>query len=132
MNISANTVTIVIAICAILSPILVAVINNIYQLKIRKLDAADAWKKDFDAYLKSAFENYFKDTSRCIANPTPDNLTSYGQSYSICFCYFPPAGHDQLLEINKAIRANDWESANAKLESFSVWMSGLMRQILAM
>lgn len=141
MNINSGTITIVIALAAIISPILVALINNAHHSKMERLSLAHQEKikeMDFQAkrkdeslkYLRSIFENYLQSASRCIASPTPDNLKIYGEHYSISFIYFPSAAHEKLEDINYLIRKHDWEGANAKLEEFSIWLAPLMNDIL--
>ncbi len=141
MNINSGTITIVIALAAIISPILVALINNAHHSKMERLSLAHQEKmKEMDLqakrkdeslkYLRSIFENYLQSTSRCIANPTHDNLKLYGEHYSISFIYFPPAAHEKLEGINYSIRKHDWEEANTRLEEFSIWLAPFMNDIL--
>lgn len=141
MNINSGTITIVIALAAIISPILVALINNAHHSKMERLSLAHQEKikeMDFQAkrkdeslkYLRSIFENYLQSASRCIASPTPDNLKLYGEHYSISFIYFPSAAHEKLKGINDSIRKHAWEEANTKLEEFSIWLAPLMNDIL--
>ena len=141
MPISANTVTIVIALAAIVSPILVALINNAHQSNLKKLELehserlkAQELKAQHEErnmrYLYSIYENYLQSTSRCIANPSRDNIKLYGENYSISFVYFPPNCHDQLKSINESIRECHWEDANKELEHLSIWLSGIMKEML--
>lgn len=52
MNIDLTvTISVIIALCAIISPILVAFINNHYNLKLKKIEIANTYKI-------KAFENY--------------------------------------------------------------------------
>lgn len=141
MNITANTVTVIIAIAAIISPILVALINNHHQAKMKELEFAhyeQLKKLELDAtrnkenkdYLHSIFENYLQSTSRCIANPTGENRKIYGENYSISFVYFPPKAHSKLKSINSSIRNHEYDSANDQLEELSIWLSALMKEML--
>lgn len=141
MPVSANTVTIVIALAAIVSPILVALINNVHQSKLKKLEfehnerlkaqELTAQREERNIrYLYSIYENYLQSTSRCIANPSRENLKLYGENYSIAFVYLPPKCHDQLKSINDSIRDCSWKDANEKLEHLSIWLSGIMKEML--
>lgn len=141
MIVSANTVTIVIAISAIISPILVAIINNHHQAKMKKLEfkhqenlknleIKETHEKKVIDYIHSIYESYLKSASRYISNPTNDNKKTYGENYSISFVYFPPKAHDRLKEINSLIRSHDYVGANGKLEELSIWMSALMKDML--
>ncbi len=141
MNINSGTVTIVIALAAIISPILVALINNAHhskmealshshQEKMKELDLQAKRESENLKYLHSIFENYLQSASRCIASPTPENVKLYGEHYSISFIYFPPASYERLELINDSIRKRDWEEANALLEEFSVWLAPFMKDML--
>ncbi len=56
------TISVILALSAILSPILVAIINNCYQLKIKKIENNDLAKR-------SALENFAKMAGEFIAVP---------------------------------------------------------------
>lgn len=141
MNINSETVTIVIALAAIVSPMLVAIINNSHHAKMESLSLSHQEKMqelNFQAkresenlrYLNSIFENYLQSASRCIADPTYENIRLYGEHYSISFIYFPPASYERLKYVNTLIRGCDWDSANVQLEEFSIWLAPLMKDML--
>lgn len=130
MNINANTVTIVIAICAILSPILVAVINNWYNFKLKKLEAQQQKEKETTAFIQSVYEHYLQSAGRCIASCTRETEQQYGEHYSIAFIYFPSEFHDSLKNINSAIRDGDWDTATKLLEELAIALSRPMKDIL--
>ena len=141
ITIDANTVTVLIALSAIISPILVALINNRHQAKMKKLElehlseikrieAKEAKEQSTNKYLHSLFDNYLQSTGRCIANPTHENIKLYGENYSISFAYFPAECHDQLKAINDSIRKRNWDTANMQLEGLSIQLSPLMKDML--
>lgn len=141
MNINSGTVTIVVALAAIISPIFVAIINNVHhakmealsyshQEKMRELDLQDKRESENLKYLHSIYENYLKSASRCIAVQNAENIKLYGECYSISFIYFPPASYERLESINASIRNRDWEDANTQLEEFSIWLAPLMKEML--
>lgn len=141
MNINSGTVTIVIALAAIISPILVAIINNFHhakmealahshQEKMKELDLQAKRESENLKYLHSIFENYLQSISRCIANPTPENIELYGEHYSISFIYFPSESYERLELINSSIQKRDWEDANAQLEELSIWLAPIMKEML--
>lgn len=130
MNINSDVVIVVISLAAIISPILVALINNFHHSRMRKIELKEDRRNQNLKYLYSIFENYLQSTSRCIAVPSSENIKLYGENYSIAFAFFPPKAHQMLKEINASIRQRDWDSANAQLESLSIWLSGLMKDLL--
>lgn len=131
MHISANTVTVVIALSAILSPILVAIINNHHNAKMKKLELQSVQDERNMQYIYSIYENYLQSTSKCIANPTDYNLNLYGENYSIALAYFPQEYHELLKGINESIRNRNWDSANTMLEILSIRLSSVIKPMLA-
>lgn len=141
MPVSANTVTIIIALAAIISPIFVALINNAHQSKLKKLElehserlkAQELYAQREERnlhYLYSIYENYLQGTSRCIANPSQDNLKLYGENYSIAFVYFPPEYHELLKNINSLVQNRHWKEANEQLEILSMRLSDIMKKMI--
>lgn len=130
MHISANTVTIVIAICAILSPILVAIINNWYHFKLKKLEVQQQRKKETTAFIQSVYEHYLQSAGRCITDCTSEAEQRYGEHYLIAFIYFPSEFHDSLKNINSAICNGDFTTATKLLEELSVALARPMKDIL--
>ena len=141
MNLNANTVTVIVAIAAIVSPILVAFINNHHQIRMAKLDyehqeylkkleLEDRKNSENTQFLYSIYENYLQSASRCIANPTHDNIKLYGEHYSISFIYFPSKFYKQLKSTNAFIRDRDWGKANESLEDLSIKLSKEIKDIM--
>lgn len=54
------TVTAILGIAAIISPIATAIINNHYQLKMRRLDSEIELRKEKSFYNREVYENYLK------------------------------------------------------------------------
>lgn len=54
------TVTSILGIAAIISPIVTSIINNRYLLKMRRLDAKIEQEKELSFYTREIFENYLK------------------------------------------------------------------------
>lgn len=77
------TVSIIIALCAIISPILTAIINNHHQLKLRKLELREKQYENTIVYQRSIFENYLRASGKCITHANPDALREYGEYYLI-------------------------------------------------
>ena len=54
------TITAILGIAAIISPIATAIINNRYQLKLKKLELKQAHMDKTTYYIRSIFENYLR------------------------------------------------------------------------
>ena len=60
------TVTAILGIAAIISPIATAIINNLYQIKLKKLEMKQQKLEKTTYYIRSIFENYLRYAGRCI------------------------------------------------------------------
>ena len=72
------SISVILTICAIISPIATTIINNRYQIKIKKIELQQEHFKNTVLYKRSIYENYLKYAGRCISSPDPDSLKKYG------------------------------------------------------
>lgn len=59
-------VTAIIAICALLSPILTALLNNRHQIKIKRMDERRAADESDFLHRRNIFENYVSAAGACL------------------------------------------------------------------
>ena len=84
------TITAILGIAAIISPIATALINNRHQLKLKKLEYQQ--------------KDYLKYTSECITYSTQDALQKYGEIYGLALIYFPEDLIEDMEELNRIMR----------------------------
>mgnify|MGYP004625190803 FL=1 len=106
------TVTAILAIAAIISPIATAIINNRYQMKLKELEHQNQVEKDSFFYKRGVYEEYLSCTGRCIADETRDALKEYGKIYPLALIYFPESLIPELVAINESI--NNGRTGNAR------------------
>lgn len=94
------TISVIVALCAIVSPIATAIINNRYQLKLRKMDIYQKTLENTMLYKRSIFENYLKYAGRCIFHSDVNALKDYGEYYLLALLYAPIELHTEMKEIN--------------------------------
>lgn len=90
---STITITVVIAISAIISPIITTLLNNHHLYKMRKLDDETELRKTSYFYKRGIFEDYMRYAGQCVTHATSDALENYGATYALALIYFP----DELL-----------------------------------
>lgn len=83
------TVSVILALSAIISPILTALINNHHQLKIKKLEAKQQEYERTVMYKRNIFENYLRYLNDVSQNPTKESVSGYAQYYPLAFMYLP-------------------------------------------
>ncbi len=123
------TVTAILGIAAIISPIATAIINNWYQLKLKKLELQQEHLEKTTYYIRSIFENYLRYAGRCIYNSDPDALKDYGEYYFLALSYAPADITSSLSEINDCIYNAQFDVATSMLEELKPKISELLQQL---
>lgn len=83
------SISVILAVCAIISPIATTLINNRYQLKLKDLEYQQKEKESSFFYRRGVYEDYLRCTGKCIAHPTRENIQEYGKIYALALIYFP-------------------------------------------
>lgn len=94
------TISVILALAAIISPIFTTIINNRYQLKIKKLEVK---QKEYEQNIlrkREIFENYLRYLNDVFQNPTKESLSGYAQYYPLASLYLPPDVQKKLSAIN--------------------------------
>ena len=97
------TVSVIIALCAIISPILVSIINNHYQLKLKQIEIV----KDHKA---QAFEAYLNALEKCIRDKRNSTLVTYGQAFGNALLYASSSTQSVMIEIDTIISSAPFDS----------------------
>ena len=63
------SISVILAVCAIISPIATTLINNRYQLKLKDLEYQQKEKESSFFYRRGVYEDYLRCTGKCIAHP---------------------------------------------------------------
>ena len=113
-------ISVVLAICTVVSPIITTILNNRHQLKLRKLDMKLEQEKSFLFYKREIYENYSKFTSAYLQNRNAEDAHNYGEYYALALLYFPKEMIPQLTSINKQIESRNYNVALEQLETLSV------------
>ena len=97
---STITITVVIAISAIISPIITTLLNNHHLYKMRKLDDETELRKTSYFYKRGIFEDYMRYAGQCVTHATSDALENYGATYALALIYFPDELLDKIIDIS--------------------------------
>lgn len=94
------TISVILALAAIISPIFTAIINNRYQLKLKKLELKQKEYEQTVMYKRNIFENYLRYFNDVFQHPTNESLSGYAQYYPLAFMYLPKNVQEKLSAIN--------------------------------
>lgn len=121
------TVTAILGISAIISPIATAIINNLYQIKLKKLEMKQQKLEKTTYYIRSIFENYLRYAGRCIYNADRGARKDYGEYYFLALSYAPESLSKSFIEINQAIYQDNFDVAIPLLEALKPEINKLLQ-----
>lgn len=107
------TITAILGIAAIISPIATAIINNRYQLKLKKLECQQKERENSFFYKRGIYEDYLKYTGKCITYPDKDVVHEYGEIYGLALIYFPENLLDDLENLDHMIKTSNSKEKTA-------------------
>lgn len=113
------TISVVIAVCAIISPIITTLLNNHHVYKMKKLDLKRETEKSSYFYKRGVYEEYLRSAGKCVANADKESLQEYGKIYLLALVYFPEELRDELITINDYISKFSWKEARPALDELA-------------
>lgn len=122
------TITSILAVCAIISPILTAIINNRHNWRIRKLEMKREDYQNNVMYKRNIYENYLRAAGRCIYHSDIANLKEYGEHYLVALMCSESELRSKMIEINKDLRACEWDKASFNLELITPEIHNLLQK----
>lgn len=123
------TISVILTLTAILSPIFTAIINNRHQLKIRKLDNEKQKYENSTLYKRNIFENYLRHSGRCISRASSDSMRDYGEYYLVALMYAPEDIRQKMIRMDALMRKYKWEEASALSEELAPMIRDLLQQL---
>lgn len=127
-------VTAIIAICALLSPILTALLNNRHQIKIKRMDERRAADESDFLHRRNIFENYVSAAGACLNYGGGETKKNYGACYATALFYAPQSLSAEMRLLNTHHTPNHFANivvaTDATIEStietshstFSLWV----------
>lgn len=121
------TISVVIAICAILSPICTSLINNHHCYKMNRTEMDYVMKNKSIHYKRKVYENYLRSAGKCVTYADAEALRKYGESYMLALIYFPEEFQSILISINKSILNERWHDASIELDQLAPMLRDTIR-----
>ena len=106
------TITSIIAIIALISPIITTTLNNKHQMNLKKLDLEYNRIIEREKLIKDTLENYCESLSEVLvySNPSYEVLIKYGASCGKAILYFEDNEAETALKIFSAIQSRNFTS----------------------
>lgn len=108
--------SIIIAVCALLSPGVVALINNIYSLKLRELDT----KEKRNSRADDIVDGYFSTAGACLYSGTDVEVSAFGKYSDLIYLYVPEEYRAEIAAINESILNKNKSDLDINLEELAI------------
>ncbi len=105
------TISIIIGICAIVSPIITTLLNNRHQMKIKRMELEQEHYHNVFLHNRSIYENYLKYAGQTVILPDDKPVFNYGESYLLALACSPDHLQQKMIHANEKIVAHDWSDA---------------------
>ncbi len=113
------TISVIIAICAIISPVITTLLNNHHLYKMKKIEMKLETEKATRFYKRGIYEDYLKYTGQYITARTSDSCLKYGSIYPLALIYFPQNLADEVITLNDEITECHWNTAITHLNELT-------------
>ena len=123
------TISVIIALCAIISPTITSIINNRHQLKIKKLELQEKRNENTIFYQRTIFENYLKYSGECVTYFDSHAFRQYGVYYLVALMYASDDIRDKMIEANAMIRSNNFAGAQTIYEELAPMLYALLQRM---
>ena len=111
------TISVIVAICSIVSPIATTILNNIHNTKIKKMELKDKHYKRTILHIQGIYEEYLKSAGNIRMVPKDELLEQYSTYYLLALFHAPPDLQKQMIKVNRLIESRNWEEALSLLET---------------
>lgn len=114
--------TIVIAVCAILSPVITTIINNHHQKVMKKLEYKHLEHEEQIRHEREICEEYVRAAGACIHRLTGDQIKTYGENLGLVLYYVPDDIRKEIMEFEDKVivSGTGCVPASKMLESIAV------------
>lgn len=122
------SISVIVALCAIISPILTSIINNRYQIKLKRMELSKQEYRDAVLYQRNVYEKYLKHAGRCIYYADADAQKDYGEYYYSALMYAPPDIQSDMVAANKLMMENRYDEASVLIEGLTAKIHAIQQK----
>ncbi|MDE7435726.1 MAG: hypothetical protein K2N01_07925 [Lachnospiraceae bacterium] len=113
------SISVIVALCAIISPMITTIINNRHQVKIKHMEHSQQKYEDTALHYRNVYENYLKHAGRCIYYSDNDALKDYGEYYYSALMYAPSDIRTDMIKANELMLKSRFDEASALIEELT-------------
>lgn len=108
---------IILGLTSFVSPILVTVINNFHQKRMKKLEIEQENIRNNQLYLRSIFDNYYLYAGGMIGHHDGESIAKYQSAYFQALTYADDDLRAKMKEVNSLIQSHEYIQAGKSLEA---------------
>lgn len=112
--------TIVIAVCAILSPVITAIINNHHQKVMKQLEYKHLEHEEQSQHEREVCEAYVRAAGSCIHRTDVDAVRKYGEQFGLVVYYAPEDIRKDILLLEDSLFSDTGVNKSRLLTSIAV------------
>lgn len=124
-NTAIASITLVVA---IISPVVVAVLNNIHNTKIKRLELKYQKQTSYFHNQQSAFDNFVLYASKQIHSDYQSERIEYMRYYGEMFMYVPECYWHELEILHKHIQSKDKQNAKQQFEKVTKILGKVLQE----
>lgn len=110
------SITVILALAAVVSPIATAIINNHYQLKLKKMELKQQEYENTILRERKMYEDFLKSAGAYIYNSNASSAMAFGESYLSLLMYAPEEIRNLMLKAERFVALNEKDEAVKILE----------------
>lgn len=103
------SVTAILGIAAIVSPVLTTLLNNHHLFRMKKLELKQSEYEQTVLYKRNIFEQFLQSLSQLSQFQKEEHLALYSKYYPLAYMYLPSDVQKTLSELNLLILSRSWK-----------------------
>lgn len=123
------TITAIIAICALVSPIITTLINNHHQKVMKQLEYQEEEKVHNAERKRQIYENYIRAAGSCVQMLCRENLSEFGKYSSQILCYVPDDMQEDIIALEKLIIEHNTVKALNLLDNIVLKLRPILQEL---
>lgn len=118
------TISVIVALASVIAPMLTSIINNRYQLKLKKLELEEHGRADITLHKREIFERYLQSAGTYINSECylESDMKTYGSCYQQALFCAPEQLQEDMIALHSIIHETPY-SAQDLLDKITIALS---------
>lgn len=123
------TITAIIAVCSLISPIVTTLINNHHQKVMKQLEYREKEKSYKLERKRQIYENYIRAAGSCVQLLSRETLSEFGKYSSQILCYVPEDLQEDIITMEKLINEHNMVKALSLLDHIVLKLRPILQEL---